>query len=636
MSISIGPVQDFIVAARRTRDLWYGSWLVSELSKVAIRTVLENGGQLISPAIQTGEELAENYLSVNRILAIVEQPTTIGDALQGKDDKPGALEAFLLQQWAEVCRRITHVKNNEPIQPEIWRWLDPQTKPEAQIRDLIECQWVAVLFIESEYKRCRDQVEALLAARKNTRNFQPVSWGRYSPKSSLDGVRESVIKEELYAESRESQTNREKKTKTLYDRLRAGPAERLSAVDLLKRLGNETHFDRIPSTSHIASRPFVESLNQYADVVKPLVAALRRELENLIDIDIVQDTTFASAALGNLDSSFLYENRLQAQAEEQGLSVNRIDGAKQMLQQFYRDLKGIDRKLGEPSPYYALLLADGDNMGKTIDHQIKVEDQQALAKALDDFAQGTKKDDGVRYIVEKKYKGALIYAGGDDVMAFLPLHTVFACAKELAETFQSTLNKFKFIDDKTGETLAPTLSCGITIAHHIEPLADVLRLTRDAEREAKRLPGKNAIAITLSKRSGVDRTIVGGWGSNFLARMSDFISLFEKDLLTHGVAHELASLYQRLHIPKHWNEKSETNNTLQEAMQQEALRILEHKMGRGGEKKLTTDIRNKMRGYIREVNDVQMLAHELIVAETLASASRTARSQPVQPKGEAV
>ena len=37
ISIAIGPVQDFIASARRSRDLWFGSWLLSELSKTAAR-----------------------------------------------------------------------------------------------------------------------------------------------------------------------------------------------------------------------------------------------------------------------------------------------------------------------------------------------------------------------------------------------------------------------------------------------------------------------------------------------------------------------------------------------------------------------------------------------------------------------
>jgi CRISPR-associated protein Cmr2 len=32
MVIGVGPVQEFIASARRSRDLWFGSWLLSEPS----------------------------------------------------------------------------------------------------------------------------------------------------------------------------------------------------------------------------------------------------------------------------------------------------------------------------------------------------------------------------------------------------------------------------------------------------------------------------------------------------------------------------------------------------------------------------------------------------------------------------
>jgi CRISPR-associated protein Cmr2 len=37
LALSIGPVQNFIAAARRTRDLWFGSHVLSEISKAAAR-----------------------------------------------------------------------------------------------------------------------------------------------------------------------------------------------------------------------------------------------------------------------------------------------------------------------------------------------------------------------------------------------------------------------------------------------------------------------------------------------------------------------------------------------------------------------------------------------------------------------
>ncbi|MCS6914314.1 MAG: hypothetical protein NZ890_13850, partial [Myxococcota bacterium] len=43
--VSIGPVQQFIAAARRCQDLWYGSYLLSELSEAAAHGVSEVAGR---------------------------------------------------------------------------------------------------------------------------------------------------------------------------------------------------------------------------------------------------------------------------------------------------------------------------------------------------------------------------------------------------------------------------------------------------------------------------------------------------------------------------------------------------------------------------------------------------------------
>ena len=45
---SIGPVQEFIAAARRTRDLWFGSEMLSEVSRAAAGVI--GDGRLIFPS----------------------------------------------------------------------------------------------------------------------------------------------------------------------------------------------------------------------------------------------------------------------------------------------------------------------------------------------------------------------------------------------------------------------------------------------------------------------------------------------------------------------------------------------------------------------------------------------------------
>ncbi len=67
ISVAIGPVQDFIASSRRSRDLWFGSWLLSEISRAAAEFVIEKNGELIFPT-----DLKENV--VNKILAIINKP----------------------------------------------------------------------------------------------------------------------------------------------------------------------------------------------------------------------------------------------------------------------------------------------------------------------------------------------------------------------------------------------------------------------------------------------------------------------------------------------------------------------------------------------------------------------------------
>ena len=53
---TLGPVQSFVAQARRTRDFWAGSFLLSWLSAVAIQAVKAQGGEVRFPIPD------ENYL----------------------------------------------------------------------------------------------------------------------------------------------------------------------------------------------------------------------------------------------------------------------------------------------------------------------------------------------------------------------------------------------------------------------------------------------------------------------------------------------------------------------------------------------------------------------------------------------
>lgn len=598
MIVNIGPVQGFIAAARRTRDLWYGSWLLSELSKCAAATIMREGGELIFPAVDAANagDLApgSQYNVVNRVVALVDgEPDAVGAAVNAE------LERLLREQWEDVLQHEIHGK------------LFTEADALAQVLDLVECTWAAYpCASDADYAAARDKVDELLAARKNSRNFAQVTWGDMRPKSSLDGQRESVIPEDRYPADDDDDDARKEKASKLYQQYRAGRAERLSGVDLLKRHGNKKGADKVPSTSHIAARPFLERLARepaHAEWIVELVKAIREQSVK------VQKPYEDDDGLLGYDAYMLYENRVRSEAEDQGRSAEEVTACVDALKKFFSDSKA-ERKLPSPSPYYALLLGDGDNMGKVVDAQKTPDAHRAISRDLSKFAGDAKSIVG-------KHQGFTIYAGGDDVMAFVPLHTLLDCAVELHAAFEAAVGEYTS-DPEDGATVSPSLSVGIVIAHHLEPLSDVLTLARDAEKKAKKHPGKDALAITLSKRSGADRTIVGGWKEDIAERLG-FLMDNVASKVPEGAAYEILHMHRKL-TPTHMRQadKGDAAN-LPQVIALEAIRILGRKRGDRGQQEIAPKIREDLRGYMETVGAAEV-ANELILASLLAKARQLA------------
>jgi CRISPR-associated protein Cmr2 len=594
ISISIGPVQDFIASARRSRDLWFGSWLLSELSKVVAKEI--GKVNLIFPSIQDDKQLEENsnFNVVNKILAIVEIPN------------PTQFDKNLRDKIKDRLRRIYEDNGTDKgIFDEIDRKLGKdkslfyRDEAKAQIEDLTELYWAAVPFDESKYVECRNRVETLLSARKATRDFAKVTWGSEAPKSSIDGQRESVILD--------SEIDKPHIQKIFNLRNK----ERLCGVGVMKRLTEKRSF---ASTSHIASLPLLDSLkDKKIDNFDYL-----RDLSNIIGkIDanelknFVGKTPISHPFFENYDGHLLFENRLKDFFDEPKLTQ-----AKGALKQFMENAFG--KKDKKPNPYFALLQADGDRMGKVIDNQKNKDDHKELSKALSKFA------GEVKTIVEN-HQGSLIYAGGDDVLAMLPLHTVLHCARELAEKFNYALSQNEKFKDTDGNF--PTLSAGIAIVHHTEPLQESLETMRKAEKEAKKVKGKNALAIILSKRSGADTTIKGSWdddrnsGKSFDERLKWFIYLHLAELFPSGAAHELRDLWIRFRDSS--DSQGRIKSGFENLVKNEAFRIINRKNLSDGKTKVSDVVLLKLKNFIEHSSlSVQDLAKEIIVAKEFAKASK--------------
>jgi CRISPR-associated protein Cmr2 len=587
--VAIGPVQGFIASARRSRDLWFGSRLLSEVSKIVASTIANKykdkwESYLIFPAPKSLDELkfGSDLTVANKIIACITIPDNSQESVSENLKQLGkSIEKNIKDKIDEIKGQVYEdISGNKQGDDRLF----DVAKADAQIKDLVELSWAAVPYYPEKYNEAREKLDRLMAARKNTRNFRQVAWGSDQLKSSIDGQLEGVINPQFYPQQRESTAEQFGKAQRLYSRFHAGPAERLSGVDLLKRRGifkgeaqpsapqKETQLeqDDFLSTSHIASIPYLECLQRLDEATwKTAKGILDRYVKELSPVLYDQlDTLPAKYKLYPIlkrDNGKWYDGALfyPERHFDKLIKDQSLKNALQELQQFFNLVKA---KLPEATPnaYYAIICADGDYMGKLINtladnsndsrqgqptdaltsnnHETDkgLSRHQRLSRVLDEFSRS------VKGIVEQ-HKGALIYAGGDDVLAFLPLHSVLQCARELADTFSKRFrDEFtKEFADKLKENERPSLSVGIAIVHHLTMLHEALNLGRDAEKLAKGVKGKNALAITANKRSG-EQYSVAGRRETLYSTLKEFIDHFRRDYLPRGVAYELRAMQERL------------------------------------------------------------------------------------------
>lgn len=208
---------------------------------------------------------------------------------------------------------------------------------------------------------------------------------------------------------------------------------------------------------------------------------------------------------------------------------------------------------GSPSDWWVIVLADGDNMGKYVSGaKLENYDKYIVQDAVDKNNLNdeilskllkTKKRMGpathvglnralldfsnrlVPYLTEKRFCGKVIYSGGDDVMAVLPLEDLpeyllslraawcgakdpFVISPKQSEHcpyFESEggywiPNNIPELPNRPHFTMGSgaTMSMGVVIAHKSVPLPTVLENIWSAEKErAKKLPNKDGLCFRV-------------------------------------------------------------------------------------------------------------------------------------------
>lgn len=569
LALTVGPVQEFISAARRTRDLWFGSYLLSEISKAAAKAVRTNGGKLIFPAPANDADLdPDSQLNVANV--IVAEILESGPATVAQKAKEAARS-----RWRSFAGPVFSA-HQDIIRADIWN---------DQVNDVIEFYAAWRPYTLQSYQTDRASLMRLLSARKRCRDFQPARGRAGVPKSSLDGLRESVLRppREWPSHSRR--------------RLRLREGEQLDVVGMVKRTwARPKETPRYPSVARVAADTWLRRVPESR--LDALVKACRALGSDIVyEIDTSERRGNPKYDTFPFEGTAVFRSRYREFCREAELSDSD-------LRPLITALGNLTHDYGEPSPYLGVLVADGDHIGEALSKLQSPDDHRRFSQALASFA-------GKAREIVNAHNGVLVYSGGDDVLAFVPIDRCLQCARALHDTFGDEL---MFWATKTKTEL--TLSVGLAIAHFMEPMEDLLRYGRAAEQHAKHPRSqdsgqrdRNALAVYLVKRGGGELAGRGSWSVDPDKHLTHLAELLKAEAISSRVAydmHKIATVYD-----------SWPAAVVKDAIQRDTLSVMQGKRPRGtsGMDEVTTLIQERVQG----ADSLRGLANDLLVAKALAA-----------------
>lgn len=475
LHFSLGPVQGFIGGARRTRDLWAGSFLLSWLTARAMAVVRakHNGGQIVFPAVDKDPLVRSVEKSLRSLAPRIGTVPNRFKAEVPEEFEPKRCEEAVRAAWRKLAdavwdeflprldERLKKLNGGLPARTkQIW---------EDQVRNFWEISWV---------KGPDDGIDGeWLEHRKTWRNHRPPDEAQGGDHCTLMGdwqeisgyvrARDRADQDTFWSEFRECEFRDsigDRNGKKLLLDIVEG--ERLCAIALIKRL-----FPRLPretrevfgwdpcgdgggnwpSTGHIAAAHWINkawttneesngACGAYTLHVKERFAELHFAEQHSMVACVAR---IAPSGLkpphwfGALDANFFDRNDLDNRRAmplidrktNQAIEAPNAKEHQDLIDEYdllIAKLRKAVPDLGAPAGYFALLRMDGDDVGRLLDTLGADKVSQALAAFSKE----------VPRLVENN-NGVLVYAGGDDLLALFPIESALTAALKLRGAYRS-------------------------------------------------------------------------------------------------------------------------------------------------------------------------------------------------------
>ncbi|MFO7885084.1 MAG: type III-B CRISPR-associated protein Cas10/Cmr2 [Desulfobacteraceae bacterium] len=585
---SITPVQDYISNARKLRDFWTGSIILSWLAFEGIKWVCENLGpdHILYPSL-IDQPLINEYLDIEKHISGISSMNNIRDIasfpnkflfllpFEKSEEITEKIKTHIKNQWVSLCSMCEDlvVKNTPRIKEEEKAHIHDMF--ERQCHDYFDFSWAASRLLTKDDLTEASKIlpEALYKNQEDVvKIFNKIIEGRHYDESGtgqLYSVSHSLVQSSLAASKSVRTSTRGEETGEKCHQCRE--FEVLHCRKYSNDIKASEYKDNIEEFWHDFKKKwnresdFKENTNEKLCALCMIKRILYRVFENSDYKDHVLAKTFKNQkSYPSTTEMSLYNYFLNHHIDS--------DHEKKETAQMLHD-SDSDTLQGMETPeikdrYYAVLLMDGDKMGQLVNgstinstwqsilHPVirqKLESPDflkvftenwkaifdhypqrlltpsihaAISESLGDFSIY-----GVSSIV-KKYKGKLIYAGGDDVCAVLPVNMAVDAAMEIRDYYNSYFNFIESIDDHynstpVNEVFTPlpgkmslclgkgekiSISAGILICHHKENLTAMIKQSHYLlDSIAKDKAGRNACAVELRKRSGGSRIFVSKW-----------------------------------------------------------------------------------------------------------------------------
>ena len=495
---TFSPVQGFIQKSRKLRDLFSSSYMLSYITRELVKYAEDLGASIIYPVVSedSSNKLTANY--PNRFVAKVEED--ICDKLGEKFEKI----------WEEIYTFVADLLNLEGnLREQFIRHTKHYFKHFCHVQKM-----------EGNYAEAYDLAERYLGAKKSFRPYYGLEDGcKYTSKDGKElypnGCYLCGELPALAVEWSEFLKKLPRKYKyALGDKPLCGVCITKKVFPFYLKKVKKAKLPSFPSTKDLAWADFKQSLKE---------APNANEILHLVN---TIEENFDREDIREINADFLDPEDVKDMLEE----TDQED--KEFFERLLIELEKLYEQFEQPkNSYYAILMADGDNMGKWLgkDESLRgmklTEDfHREFSRAVSSFAEYVKEQEDNLWL-------SVVYAGGDDVLAVM--HP--SRALKFADSIRIKYSEF-ITSQIRGLASEPTMSAGIVIAHEKENLDFVLEAVRKAEKLAKD-KGRNRVCISVIKRSGAPRSVVLKW--NELETVNKLIELFRKEKLSSTFAYAL-------------------------------------------------------------------------------------------------